>query len=195
VPPRGRPRTPRAAAKHGRAKHGPAKHSPAKDGPTKHGPTIAGIGVDLCEIDRIERALAARHGARFRARVFTEGEQAYCEARRRGRFESYAARFAAKEAVMKVLGTGWSRGVGWRDVEVVRERGSPPALRLHGQAAVLARRLGMAHWLLTITHGRTTAIAWVLAERGRVSGGRQSPAGRRDGAAAGSARSRPRARR
>jgi holo-[acyl-carrier protein] synthase len=179
VPPRGRPRTPRAAATHSSVR----------------GPTIAGIGVDLCEIDRIERALGARHGARFRARVFTEGEQAYCEARRRGRFESYAARFAAKEAVMKVLGTGWSRGIGWRDVEVVRERGSAPALRLHGQAAVLARRLGMAHWLLTITHGRSTAIAWVLAERGRVSGGRQAPAERRNGAAAGSARSRPRARR
>ena len=172
---RGRPRGERAGAKHDRA--------------------IAGIGVDLCDIARIERALGAPHGARFRARVFTEGEQAYCEGRRRGRFESYAARFAAKEAAMKVLGTGWSRGIGWHDVEVVRERGSPPSLRLHGQAAVLAQRLGMAHWLLTITHGRTTAIAWVLAERGRVSGLRQPPASRPDGAAAGSARSRPRARR
>jgi len=155
---------------------------------------IAGIGVDVCEIDRIERALGASHGARFRARVFTEGEQAYCEARRRARFESYAARFAAKEAVMKVLGTGWSRGVGWRDVEVVREPGAPPALRLHGRAAAIARRLGVAHWLLTITHGRSTAIAWVLAERGGVSDA-QPPGGRRSAAAGGAARSRPRARR
>jgi holo-[acyl-carrier protein] synthase len=157
--------------------------------------TVAGIGVDLCDIARIERALGAPHGERFRARVFTEGEQAYCEGRRRGRFESYAARFAAKEAVMKVLGTGWSRGVGWRDVEVVRERGSPPALRLHGQAAAIAQRLGVAHWLLTITHGRSTAIAWVLAERGRISAARQPPSPRRPGAAAGAARSRRRVRR
>jgi holo-[acyl-carrier protein] synthase len=157
--------------------------------------TIAGIGVDLCEIARIERALGAPHGARFRARVFTDAEQAYCEGRRRGRFESYAARFAAKEAAMKVLGTGWSRGVGWRDVEVVRERGSPPALRLHGQAAAIARRLGVAHWLVTLTHGRSTAIAWVLAERGRVSGARRLTPVRRTGAAAGAARSRRRVRR
>ena len=156
--------------------------------------TIAGIGVDLCEIARVERALGAPHGARFRARVFTDAEQAYCEGRRRGRFESYAARFAAKEAVMKVLGTGWSRGVGWRDVEVVRERGSPPALRLHGKAAAIARRLGVAHWLLTLTHGRSTAIAWVLAERGRVSGARRLAPVRRTGAAAGAARSRRRVR-
>ena len=85
---------------------------------------IAGIGVDVCEVDRIRRALEASHGARFRDRVFTDAEQAYCEGRRRGRFESYAARFAAKEAAMKVLGTGWGRGVGWRDVEVARERGA-----------------------------------------------------------------------
>ena len=93
---------------------------------------------------RARRARTARASGRASSPT---GEQAYCEARRRGRFESYAARFAAKEAVMKVLGTGWSRGVGWRDIEVVRERGSPPSLRLHGQAAVLARRLGMARWL------------------------------------------------
>jgi len=161
----------------------------------KHATVVAGIGVDLCEIDRIERALVASHGKRFRERVFTEGEQAYCEARRRSRFESYAARFAAKEAVMKVLGTGWGRGVGWRDVEVVREPGAAPALRLHGQAAAIARRLGMVHWLLTITHGRTTAIAWVLAERGPVSGAGQPPAARRAAAAAGATRSRPRVRR
>ena len=163
--------------------------------PPRPAATVAGIGVDLCEIGRIERALGAPHGARFRARVFTEGEQAYCEARRRGRFESYAARFAAKEAVMKVLGTGWSRGIGWRDIEVVREPKAPPSIRLHGQAAAIARRLGMTHWLLTITHGRTTAIAWVLAERGRVRNSRRPPASRSAGAAAGAARSRRRVRR
>lgn len=152
---------------------------------------IAGIGVDVCEVDRIRRALEAAHGGRFRARVFTNAEQAYCEGRRRGRFESYAARFAAKESAMKVLGTGWSDGVAWRDIEVVRVPGGPPGLRLHGQAAAIARRLGMTRWLVSVTHTRTSAIAWVVAERGRVSG----RAVRRSAAAARGVPPRPRARR
>lgn len=153
---------------------------------------IAGIGVDVCEVDRIRRALEASHGQRFRMRVFTDGEQAYCEGRRRGRFESYAARFAVKESVMKVLGTGWSRGVTWRDIEVVRAPGSAPELRLHGRAAAIARRLRMGRWLVSVTHTRTSAIAWVVAERGRVSRRRVA----RPSASAGGAGSRrPRARR
>jgi holo-[acyl-carrier protein] synthase len=156
---------------------------------------IAGIGVDVCEVDRIRRALEASHGARFRDRVFTDAEQAYCEGRRRGRFESYAARFAAKEAAMKVLGTGWGRGVGWRDVEVARERGAAPAIRLHGQAAIIARRLGMSRWLVTLTHTRTSALAWVVAERGRVSGSGRPRAARRGAGAGAGARRRPRGRR
>jgi len=156
---------------------------------------IAGIGVDVCEVERIRRALEAAHGGRFRDRVFTDAEQAYCEGRRRGRFESYAARFAAKEAVMKVLGTGWGRGVGWRDIEVARERGEPPTLRLHGQAAITARRLGMSRWLVTLTHSRTSAFAWVVAERGRVSGAGRPRAVRRTAAAGGGGRRRPRGRR
>jgi holo-[acyl-carrier protein] synthase len=153
---------------------------------------IAGIGVDVCEVDRMRRALEASHGARFRARVFTDVEQAYCEGRRRGRFESYAARFAAKESVMKVLGTGWSRGVAWRDIEVVRAPGEPPGIRLHGQAAAIARRRGMTRWLVSLTHTRTSAIAWVIAERGRVSSAR---AVRRSAAAEAAGSPRPRARR
>jgi holo-[acyl-carrier protein] synthase len=149
---------------------------------------IAGIGVDMCEVDRMRRVLEASHGGRFRARVFTDAEQAYCEARRRGRFESYAARFAVKESVMKVLGTGWSRGVTWRDIEVVRAPGEPPALRLHGRAAAIARRRGMTRWLVSVTHTRTGAIAWVMAERSRLSG-------RRSGAGTAAGRPRPRARR
>src|SRR5882762_3925689 len=113
---------------------------------------IVGLGVDVCDVARIRRALEGRIGARFRARVFTRAEQAYCEARRRGRFASYAARFAAKEAAMKALGTGWAQGVGWRDFEVVRARSGPPRIVLHGRAAVLARRRGMARWLLALTH-------------------------------------------
>jgi holo-[acyl-carrier protein] synthase len=126
---------------------------------------IGGIGVDACEVARIQRALAGPAGARFRARVFTAGEQAYCDARGRGRLESYAARFAAKEAAMKALGTGWGQGVGFLDVEVVRDGDDAPRLVLHGAAAGVARRRRLGRWHVTLTHTRSTAIAWVLAER------------------------------
>jgi holo-[acyl-carrier protein] synthase len=152
---------------------------------------IAGIGVDACEVDRMRRVLGAPHGDRFRDRVFTEAEQAYCEGRGRGRAQSYAARFAAKEATMKVLGTGWSDGIGWRDVEVVRDPAGRPALRLHGRAAEVAGRLGMARWFLSLTHVRASATAWVVAERGRV---RRRPPARSRAAAGAAARPRPTAR-
>ena len=80
---------------------------------------IVGLGLDIAEIDRIEAAIS-RHGAPFLERLFTPAEVSYCE-RHKNRFERYAARFAAKEAAMKALGTGWSRGVRWRDIEVTRE--------------------------------------------------------------------------
>ena len=96
---------------------------------------------------------------------------------------------------MKVLGTGWGRGVGWRDVEVARERGEAPAIRLHGQAAIIARRLGMSRWLVTLTHTRTSAFAWVVAERGRVSGSGRPRVARRGAGAGAGARRRPRGRR
>ena len=126
---------------------------------------IGGIGVDACELARMQRALAGAAGARFRARVFTAGEQAYCDARGRGRVESYAARFAAKEAAMKALGTGWGQGVGFADFEVLRDGDAAPRLRLHGAAARIARRRRLGRWHVTLTHTRGTAIAWVLAER------------------------------
>jgi len=126
---------------------------------------IVGIGVDVAEVARIRAALErARTGARFRDRVFTPGEQAYCERRGRGRYESYAARFAAKEATMKALGSGWSRGVGWRDVEVIRTADDKPAVVLHGGAAALGRALGVAHVHLALTHTAALAIAYVVAE-------------------------------
>lgn len=157
---------------------------------------VAGIGIDICEVARMKRALEAPTGARFRDRVFTESEQAYCEKRRRGRFESYAARFAAKEAAMKVLGSGWGQGVGWRDIEVVREETGPPLLRLHGEAAALARKQKMARWLVTLSHSDSSAIAWVLAERGDAVSAKTGRSARgRHGAGAGSARPRPRSRR
>ena len=103
---------------------------------------IIGIGVDLAEVDRIRDALE-RHttGERFRSRVFTPGEQAYCE-RRRGKYESYAARFAAKEAMMKALGRGWSREVSWTEIEITRESGGRPMIRLHGRTAAASRGMG-----------------------------------------------------
>jgi len=125
---------------------------------------VIGTGVDLAEIDRIERALAARHGERFRTRVYTEGEQRYCESRGRGRAQSYAARFAAKEAVMKALGVGWGRHAAWHEIEVVRARGAAPHLVLSGAAAETARRLGIVRWSLSLTHAANLAVAFVVAE-------------------------------
>lgn len=158
---------------------------------------IVGLGIDVCDVARMRRALAGSAGARFRARVFTDAEQAYCEARKQGRFASYAARFAAKEAAMKALGTGWGDGVGWRDFEVVRAGDGCPALALHGRAAVLARRRGIARWLVALSHDGGAAVASVVAEAGpRVRGRAGSAVGRsRRGGAAGSGRRRPRARR
>lgn len=125
---------------------------------------IVGIGVDLAEVDRIRDALErAGTGERFKQRVFTAGEQAYCE-RRRGKYESYAARFAAKEAVMKALGRGWGREVGWTDIEVVRERGGRPTIRLYGRTAAYAARLGIRRIALALTHTADTAMAQAIAE-------------------------------
>lgn len=125
---------------------------------------VLGIGIDVCDTSRIERMLAARTGARFRARIFTDAEQAYCEGRRRGRGESYAVRFAAKEAAMKALGTGWSRGVRWVDIEVVRIPFSRPTLELRGEARKIADRLGVQNIAVSITHTPKQAWAQVIFE-------------------------------
>jgi len=123
---------------------------------------ILGTGVDIAEVPRI-RASVERFGDRFLRRIFTDGEIRYCEARA-SRFESYAARFAAKEAGMKALGTGWSRGVRWRDIEVVRPKGQRPTLQFHGVAAVMAQRLGTRNIALSLTHTRDQALAHVIIE-------------------------------
>jgi holo-[acyl-carrier protein] synthase len=125
---------------------------------------IVGTGVDLAEIGRVARALESTHGSRFASRVFTEGERRYCESRGRGRVESYAARFAAKEAVMKALGVGWGRNAGWRDIEVVRARGQAPQVALSGPAAATARRRGIERVSLALSHAGGLAIAFVVAE-------------------------------
>jgi len=123
---------------------------------------IVGTGVDIAEVPRI-RASIARYGERFLRRIFTEGEIRYCESKA-SRFESYAARFAAKEAGMKALGTGWSRGVRWRDIEVVRPKGQRPTLQFHGRAAEIASRLGTANIALSLTHTADQALAHVILE-------------------------------
>jgi holo-[acyl-carrier protein] synthase len=126
---------------------------------------ILGTGIDLIEVARVERAInRPLTGARFRARVFTEGETVYCESRGRPRYQSYAGRFAAKEATMKALGTGWNRNVGWGEIEVVRQRGQAPTIKLRGKAAELARKRGVTSFHLSITHTATTAIAHLIAE-------------------------------
>ena len=126
---------------------------------------IIGTGIDMIEVERVARALERpATGARFRMRVFTAGEIAYCEARGRPRFQSYAARFAAKEATMKALGTGWNRNVGWSEIEVVRARGHAPTIKLWGKAADYARRRNITTFHLSLTHTATGAIAHVIAE-------------------------------
>jgi len=126
---------------------------------------IVGTGLDVIEVDRIERALTRGSvGERFRRRVFTEREIAYCESRGRPRYQSYAARFAAKEAAMKAMGTGWNRNVGWNEIEVVRERGKAPTIVLHGKSAEFARKRNIAAFHLSITHTAREAIAHVIAE-------------------------------
>ena len=124
---------------------------------------ILGIGTDIIEIARIERSLE-RHREAFLRRVFTAGEIAYCERKRRNAAESFAARFAAKEAGAKALGTGISRGVSWRELEVRRLPGRAPELLLHGRAAEIAAALGIERLALSITHSRDFSMAFVVAE-------------------------------
>lgn len=123
---------------------------------------ILGTGVDIAEVQRIRESIE-RFGDRFLRRIYTESEIGYCE-RKVTRFESYAARFAAKEAAMKALGTGWSRGVRWRDIEVVRQKGQRPTIQFHGEAAAIAARLGTKNIALSITHTSEQALAHVILE-------------------------------
>jgi holo-[acyl-carrier protein] synthase len=126
---------------------------------------IVGTGVDVAEVARVGAALEnPRTGARFRARVFTKGEQAYCDGRGRSRFQSYAARFAAKEATMKALGCGWGRNASFLDIEVVRRPRSRPEIVLSGNAAAYAGKHGIAVFHLSITHTAEIAVAHVIAE-------------------------------
>jgi holo-[acyl-carrier protein] synthase len=123
---------------------------------------ILGTGVDLAEVHRI-RASVDKFGDRFVRRIYTAAEIAYVE-RKANRYERYAARFAAKEAGMKAIGTGWRRGVTWQDFEVANLPSGKPTLRLHGVAAQIAERLGVRNVSLSLTHTSELGMAHVILE-------------------------------
>ena len=123
---------------------------------------IVGMGVDIAEVGRV-RGVIERQGERFLKRVYTEKEIAYCE-RSKNKYERYAGRFAAKEAAMKALGTGWRAGVRWVDLEVVRHPSGRPAMELKGEARKIADRMGVKHIAMSITHTEEQAMAQVIFE-------------------------------
>ena len=123
---------------------------------------IVGVGMDLVQVRRVD-ALLERKGGRALARLFTAAEAARCRGGRSPR-ESFAARFAAKEAFFKALGTGWGRGGAWTEVEVVSAPSGAPSIRLHGAAAALARAAGVARVHLSLTHTDELAAAYVVLE-------------------------------
>ena len=124
---------------------------------------IVGTGIDIAEVPRVADAIE-RFGQRFIARIFTEAEIHYCESKA-NRVERYAARFAAKEAAMKALGTGWNHGVRWRDIEVRRQPGGRPTLAFQGKAGEFATALGVTNIALSLTHTESQAMAQVILER------------------------------
>lgn len=125
---------------------------------------IVGIGTDIIEVIRIGEIIE-RHGELFLQRVYTEQEIHYCQ-RKKGAIQHYAGRWAAKEAVMKVLGTGFSKGVGFRDIEVCSKRSGAPYIELHGGAKQIAARLGIGQMLVTISHCRQFATATAIGTLG-----------------------------
>jgi len=123
---------------------------------------IVGIGVDITEVPRI-RSTIERRGEVFLRRIYTPGEISYCE-RFKNKYERYAGRFAVKEAAMKALGTGWSCGVRWVDLEVIREKSGRPTLAIRGEAGKIAARLGVKNIAVSITHTEEQAMAQVIFE-------------------------------
>ncbi len=123
---------------------------------------IVGVGIDLAEVGRIREAIE-RHGRRFIDRIYTAAEIAYVE-RKANRYERYAARFAAKEAAMKAIGTGWRRGVRWQDFEVSNLATGRPALLFHGVAAQIVDALHVRNIALSLTHTAEQGMAIVILE-------------------------------
>lgn len=124
---------------------------------------IVGVGTDLAEVARIRQSIA-NFGDRFLSRIFTEKERAYASTKANAA-ERYAARFAAKEAGMKAIGTGWRRGVTWKDFEVINERSGRPALYLSGVAGEIASQLGVSQISISLTHTKDLAFAIVILEK------------------------------
>jgi holo-[acyl-carrier protein] synthase len=126
---------------------------------------ILGIGSDLAQVERIRKSIA-QYGDRFLNRVYTERERAYASSKANPA-ERYAARFAAKEAGMKAIGTGWRRGITWKDFEVVNETSGQPTLRLSGVALEISATMGVEHISISLTHTAETAFAVVILENGK----------------------------
>ena len=126
---------------------------------------IVGHGIDIVETARI-RELLENHGHHFLDRVFTAAEQRYCALNPKRYYEHLAGRFAAKEAVLKVLGTGWRGGIAWTDIEILPEPSGQPKVTLTGECARIARELGIARWHVSISHIQTHATASAIGLRG-----------------------------
>jgi holo-[acyl-carrier protein] synthase len=122
---------------------------------------IIAHGIDLVDFERIEQ-MASRHRERFLNRVFTEAEQAYA-ADNKNRYEKLAGRFAAKEAVLKLLGTGWKGKIAWTDIEVTNRPGGQPEVRISGEVRAIAEKMGIKHISISITHTANFAIASAVA--------------------------------
>ena len=131
--------------------------------------SIVGHGIDIVETGRI-RELVERHGAHFLDRVFTKGEQEYAGRNPKRYYEHLAGRFAAKEAVLKVLGTGWRGGIAWTDIEVVKESSGQPRIVLTGECLRIATERGIAHWHVSISHIETHATASAIGLRPGADG-------------------------
>jgi holo-[acyl-carrier protein] synthase len=124
---------------------------------------VIGHGIDIVETARIAKLIEA-HGQHFLNRVFTPAEQQYCNASKKRSTEHYAGRFAAKEAVLKVLGTGWRGQIAWTDIEIIKDPSGQPHIHLTGECARLAGEKGITHWHLSISHIDTHATASAIGE-------------------------------
>lgn len=131
------------------------------DKPSSTARAIVGIGTDIVECVRIARMIE-KHGETFLTRVYTAQEIAYC-AGRKAATQHYAGRWAAKEAALKALGTGWAHGIQWTDVEVINQLGGKPVIDLHGEARVIGARQGILDMLISISHCRNYAVAYATA--------------------------------
>lgn len=122
---------------------------------------IYGVGIDMVEVERIKNAMQKR-GQRFTQRIFTEKEVLYCEKREKSKYQHYAARFAAKEAVFKALGTGWRQGVSWSEIEVENLPSGKPRINVFGRTKEIAESLGGKTFHISITHCKEYAISEVI---------------------------------